>query len=237
MMTPSGASAALATDAARVFSNIDTRGIASISNAISGLDTKILGNASAMRDMAKALDIARPIVAPQIATELAETFKRIDTRNAAFAEAVKGIQLPAFQFAKTLDDLKLATRFPTGVAEAFKALQMPPLYSTGIREALAGLPLTGFAGVAAKAAFAVGEAAVIAETPAAVEVADDALVDLDDLSPTERRELQKDVADAIVALGTLVAILADNGRIELASATLAFLAILVSIYWRVTGSD
>lgn len=232
---PSGtASAALAAEAARAISGVNVQGVASVAEAIRGLDAKILGNVSAMREATKALDFMRPIVAPQVAAEVAEAFSAIEARNASFTAAVKGIQWPTYNFAKALDVGKVATQFPPGVTAAIKAMQLPAAYSSGISEALAGLSSAALSGVAPRAAFAVRDAAVVAETPAAVEVADEALVDLADLSPVERRELQKDVADAIAALGTLVAILADNGRLELASATLAFLAILVSIYWRVS---
>jgi hypothetical protein len=239
MVAPSGATAALAADAARAFAGVDVRGATSIGQAISGLNARALGNASAMREATRALDFMRPIVAPQAAADVAEAFKAIEARNVAFTKAVSGIEWPTFQFAKTLDDVRIATQFPPHVSEAIKAMQLPPAYSARVSEALAGLSSASLSGVAPRAVFAVRDAAVIAETPAAAEVADDALVDLGDLSPTERRELQKDVANAIAALGTIVAVLAENGRLELASATLAFLAILVSIYWRVSerGED
>lgn len=232
---PGTAPALLAADAARAISGVNVQGVACVAEAIRGVDVKILGNVSAMREATKALDFMRPIVAPQAAAEVAEVFAATEARNALFTAAMKGIQWPTYNFAKTLDVGKIATQFPPGVTEAIKAMQLPAAYSSGISEALAGLSAAAFSGVAPRAAFAVRDAAVIAETPAAVEVADEALVDLDDLAPAERRELQKDVADAIAALGTLVAILAECGHIELASATLAFLAILVSIYWRVSG--
>jgi hypothetical protein len=112
---------------------------------------------------------------------------------------------------------------------------VPPGFSSGVAEALRTVTRAADADLAPAAAAAVREAVVLAETSAASEIADDALVDLDDLSPAERRELKRDVVNAIAALGTLIAILSRDGRIELASTTLALVAILVSIYWRLTG--
>jgi hypothetical protein len=82
---------------------------------------------------------------------------------------------------------------------------------------------------------AIRKAVILAETSTAPEVAEAMFVGLDDLSPAERRELQKDLMNAIAALGALVALLLRDGRLAVASGMLAFVAILVSIYWRLTA--
>jgi hypothetical protein len=68
-----------------------------------------------------------------------------------------------------------------------------------------------------------------------IEQAEEALVDLDELTPVQRRELQKDLANAVAAILTLVAYLVEDDRIQLASMCLALAAVFVSLYWRVTG--
>lgn len=228
---PFGASATLAADAARAISGVDPRAIASIANAINGMDAKVLGDVSVMREAAKALTFTPPVIPPTMMTaQLADALKGItDQNHARLAEVVKGI-LP------TLDGLNLGTQFATRIAETLNVMKMPPAYTAQMREALAGLPSTRVSGLAPRAASVVEEAAVLAETPAAEEVVAQSLIDLDDLSLADRRDLQEEVAAAIAAFGSLVAILKDNGELALASATLGLLVILVSIYWRVTGS-
>jgi hypothetical protein len=83
---------------------------------------------------------------------------------------------------------------------------------------------------------AVGQAVILAaESPSVADVVDDSGFEIDNLSPAERRQLQADMANAIALVGALVAILARDSRVELASASLALAAILVVIFWRVTG--
>jgi hypothetical protein len=84
-------------------------------------------------------------------------------------------------------------------------------------------------------AAAMREAAAIAESPAVIERTEEALAGLDELTPVQRPELQKDLANAVAAILTLVAFLVDDNRIQLASACLALAAALLSLYWRATG--
>jgi len=229
---PFGASATFAADAARGFSEIDAAAVASMAKAINGMDAKLLGNADAMRQVAKVLESAKPVFTPTMTGQLAAALKGITDRNhVRLAEIVKGIELP------TLDALNLGTEFATRIAETLNAMQMPPTYMAQMREALARLPSTAVSGFAPRAAAAVaGEAAVLAETPAAEEVVAKTLIDLDGLSLAERRDLQERVGAAIAAYGSVVALLTENGELGLASATLGFLVILVSIYRRLPAS-
>jgi hypothetical protein len=224
----------LATDAARVFSGLNSRTIASVAETLRGFEqTAKLVDMSAMRETAKLFESMRPVVAPQIAPEIAETLKGISARAAPFAEVFGRVEPPPLPVATGIDDLHVAlqSRFP----EALTAWQMHA-FSKAVATALAGVPPATWADLAPRAGKAIGEAVILAETSTASEVAEGMFVDLDDLSPAERREHQRDVMDAIAAAGMIVAILSRDGHVELASATLAFVAILVSIYWRLTRS-
>lgn len=228
--------AALARDAAKAFAGLDTRGVASVAETLRGFESAAkLVDMSAVREAAKAFEATRPIVGPQIGSQIADALAAMGARNAAFAEAFRRMGPPKFNFMKTLDDVTIASQLQPRVGEAFAAWAMPPAFSTAVSEALGRVSAgAGADDLAPRAAQAVTSAVALAETPSAAEFLDETLVGLDDLSPAERRELQRDVVDAVAALGTIVAILARDGRIELASATLALVAILVSIYWRTT---
>jgi hypothetical protein len=146
---------------------------------------------------------------------------------------------PSFNFAKTLDTPivtpKIAQALRPSFAEALGALDMPKVFTAGVNEALRDLARMPRFEVGPRFATAVREAAVIAESPAMIEQAEEALVDLDELTPVQRRELQKDLANAVAAILTLVAYLVEDDRIQLASMCLALAAVFVSLYWRVTG--
>lgn len=228
--------AALARDAASTFSGLNTRAIASVAEKLRGFETAKLVDLPALREAAKAFESMRPIIAPQIAPQIAEALKGIDASTASVAEAFKRMEPPPFRFAKTLDDLKIASQFQPRLADAFKALQLPPAFSTAVAEALRGIPNVVGADLAPRAGEAVKQAVVLAAESAAVtDLIEDSLAEVDDMSTVERRELSADAVEAIVRLALLVAILARNSQAELASAALAVVAIFVVIYWRATG--
>jgi hypothetical protein len=130
---------------------------------------------------------------------------------------------------------KIAEALQPSFAEAFSALDMPKVFTAGVNEALRDLARMPRFEVGPRFATAVREAAVIAESPAVIEQAEEALVDLDELTPIQRRELQKDLANAVAAILTLVAYLVEDDRVQVASICLALAAVFVSLYWRVTG--
>ena len=229
--------AALAKDATSALSGSNERTIASVAESLRGFQTTKLVDTFAMGETATLFESLRPIVAPQIAPEIAKTLKDVSARAASFSAAFKGIEPAPFQFAKTFEDMQTVSQFQPRLADAFKAWQAPPAFSTAVADALRSVPQATWTDLAPRTGRAIGEAVILAETSTAFEVAESMFVDLDDLTPAERQEHQRDVMDAIAAAGMIVAILSRDGRVELASATLAFVAILVSIYWRLTGES
>jgi hypothetical protein len=167
-----------------------------------------------------------------------QTARLVDTN--VLGETLKTIHsMPTFDLAKTLDmpvvTPKIAEALRPSFADALGALAIPKVVTAGVNEALKDLSRMPRFEVGPRFATAVREAAVIAESPAVIEQADAALVDLDELSPVQRRELQKEIANAITAILTLVAYLVENDRAQLASICLALAAAFLSLYWRVTG--
>jgi len=216
--------ARLARDAARVFSAaVDAGVVKSVANTMLGFKTTQLINFSAAREAANMLDsISSSHTARLTSERLAEALKDVNAPNAK-------------RISEAFESVQVASLVRPRLAEALRSLDLQPTFRRQIAEALKDLPTVAAADVAPMAGQAVKDAVRLAETSTAPDLVDEPLHDLDELSPAARRELEKDIVDAIAALGTVVAILARNGRIELASAMLAFVAILISIYWRITG--
>jgi hypothetical protein len=236
-----------------VIGTIDPKTLAIVNDAAKSLariDPKALGIA---HEAARSFQTG---VGAQVATSLGESLGTISAP--VMTEALKGFQTPklidtnvlgevlktiystpSFNFAKTLDPPimtpKIAEALRPSFAEGLAALDMPKVFTAGVNEALRDLARMPRFEVGPRFATAVREAAAIAQSPAVIEQAEEALVDLDELTPVQRRELQKDLANAVAAILTLVAYLVEDDRVQLASICLALAAVFVSLYWRVTG--
>lgn len=210
---------ALARDSAKALSTaVDSRLIASVAETMRGLETKGLVDVGSMRKAFKA----------------AETFRAVDTTR--FADALKAANLNSARFSDAIKSLGASGAYPSRFTEAFRALDLPPTFRQAVAEALKDVPTGAGGDLGRRTGEAVAKAVDLAAESASVEaVVEDSLSELDALSPAQRRQLQADVASAIATFGTLVAILARDSRVELASASLALAAILVVIFWRVTG--
>lgn len=129
---------------------------------------------------------------------------------------------------------KIAEGLRVSLAETFRVLDAPPVFSASVNEALKGLTRVPKIELGPDFEIAVQEAVVIAESPAVLEQIDGALADLEDLTPAQRRAFQTTVIHAIAGTLTVVAYFADDGRVELTSACLALAASLISLYWHAT---
>ena len=216
-------------------------GVREAARAVSRIDPKILASA---QDMTRAFGPSL-----RLAASVSESFRGLDLPALKAAtkpfESLRFIDLPsfsvidtrgAFRFARTLDEVGISQLQPR-MAEALDALALPKTFTAGVNDALKNLPRAPRVDLATGVESTARKAIALAESSAIREVAAETFVDLEDLSLDERRELGKDVADAIAAIGTVVAILAEDGHVELASASLALVAVLVSIYWRLTGRE
>jgi hypothetical protein len=237
-----------------VIGTIDPKTLSIVNDAAKSLariDPKTFGIA---QDAARTLQPSA--IGAQVAASLGESFRTISAP--AMSEALKGFQtaklvdtnvlgetlktiqaMPTFNFAKTLETPivtpKIAEALRPSFAEALGALDVPKVFSAGVNDALKDLARMPRFEVGPRFATAMREAAVIAESPAVIEQTEEALRDLDELTSVQRRELQKDLANAVAAILTLVAFLVDDDRIQLASACLALAAAFLSLYWRATG--
>lgn len=106
----------------------------------------------------------RPIVAPQMSERIAETLKTIAPYPSASA-ILKQIEPPTFQFAKSLDALKVATQLQLAVAEAMKAWRLPPAYANGVADALEAARTTPALDLAPLVTTALHDAVDLVETP------------------------------------------------------------------------
>jgi hypothetical protein len=223
--TPTQATPAtiLAADAARALGrSLDTRAIESITETIRAFERSATA-AEVMRQTAGIVESIPPEVTPEIIEKLSGMSAQSEKLAGAFARTPP--PLPTTDVEQLHDVLK--SQFPRALA----AWQMPPAFREAVVSALASVPQTAWADVAPRTGKVIADAVILAETSTASEVAEDVVVDLDDLSPSERREHRKNVKGAIPTFGTLAAIFLVVGRVDLATPTLAFVAILVSIYF------
>jgi len=208
---------------------VDPRALASISEAIRGIEKRIVGDLASFRKAADALTLTPPVVTPRMTEEVATALGAISGRNSErLAEIVKG-----FEFSK-LDGLALATQFAPRIAETLSHFQMRPEVVAGIQEALGTARAAALSDLAPSAASVIAEAAVAAETTAAEEVAAETVIALD-LSPLEQRELRTLVITLIVGFTALSATIRESRELALAGETLSILATLVAIYWLLTS--
>jgi hypothetical protein len=230
--TQTAPAAILAADAARAVAgrSLDVEAIGSITVTLRDFERAF--GVSSVREAAKMFESIRPIVAPNVGPEIIEHLSGISARSAAFAVAFARMTPPRVPDTAIAGlHAAVTSRFTETLAE----WRFSPTFREAVDKAVAGLPQTAWADLAPRAGAAIEDAVVLAEKSTAPEVAEDMFVDLDDLSPEERRELQERLMNAITALGTLVAIFLGVGGVNHATATLALMAILVSIYWRVRG--
>lgn len=226
----------IANAAAKSLALIDPKTFANAQEAARSLQSSRIGAQVA----ASLGDSLRTISAPAMTEALKgfQTAKLVDTN--VLGETLKTIHAtPTFNFPKTLDmpivTPKIAEALRPTFAEAFGALDLPKVFTAGVNNALMDLARMPRFDVGPHFASAMREAAVIADSPAVIEQTEEALAGLDELTPVQQRELQKDLANAVAAILTLVAFLVDDNRIQLASACLALAAAFLSLYWRATG--
>lgn len=234
-------SLALAREAARALSTtFDASSIAVAAQAAAGFSQLQFANSPALHEAARAFASVRPLVAP----ELAESLRAMTAGRAAAALAedfgrfhpsplLRGIDTSALL---GIDQSVLSSLISPSISESLKALMAPSRLSEEVAAVLrtSTLPSTALGTLAAEA---LRNAITVAESAPAEDAATEALaeLDLEELPVPDRAGLRRDLTDAIAALGTVVALLVHNQRLELASAVLALLAILLSIYSRLEG--
>ena len=72
----------------------------------------------------------------------------------------------------------------------------------------------------------------LAESPEIEDTADEPAPEFQTLSPAARQAVQKDILIAIAVYGSIIALLLENARIELAARMLEFLALYIAIFRR-----
>jgi hypothetical protein len=206
---------------------------------LNAFDTTKLVDALGMKRFSETVASALPRPAfgtSSVAAALAG-FKVPPPKIPGFAEALGGIDVrPAFRFAKTIEDLGQAANMQE-LAKAVGAFDLPRPFAGLIQEALAHLPRDAMTGVVPIAEAALVETATLARSTAVAEVAEEALDEIDGMTLAERRNLQRDLLDAIAVVVTLIGILTKSQRIALVSCLVALLAVCLSIYWRLDKAE
>jgi hypothetical protein len=225
----------IVSDAAKSLGRIDPKVLSIGQEVVRSLETGVGAQ------FAASLGESRRTISAPAMTEALKGFRTARLADTTvLAETLKSIHAtPTFNFSKTLDlpivTPKIAEALRPSFAQALASFAVPPAFSGGVNEALKDLARMPRFEVGPRFATAVREAAVIAGSSAVVEQTEEALVDLDELTPVQRRELQKDLVNGVAAILTLVAYLVEDDRIQLAGICLGLAAVFVSLYWRVTG--
>jgi hypothetical protein len=225
----------IGSDAATAIGRIDPKAFPAVQNvarsAHAGIGSELAASIGETLRKINASPIGVVMESLQSTTRLVET--------TGLAETLKRIQaMPTFKFMQSLDGPIVMPRLAEALRPSFAAMgAVAPsqTFTAGVNDALKDLARMPKFEVGPRFGVAVREAAVIAESPAMREEVDDALFDLEDLSPAQRREFELEIANMIAAILTLVAYLTENRRVELATICLALAAALIAVYWRVTG--
>jgi hypothetical protein len=233
--TPDLKAASIAADAANALCRIEPK-IASIGTEFARTAQGLLATQVAESVGGSLRNMTAPLVGEALqgirSARLAQT--------GALAETLKAsLPTQTFNIARTIDlpviTPKVADALRPSIAEALDSFAVPAAFTVGVNETLKNLASMPRFEIAPQFSITVREAAAIAESPAVREQVGEMLIGLEDLTPVERRELQKDVAFMVAAILSLVAYLASDDRVALASACLMLAASLISIYWRVAG--
>jgi hypothetical protein len=219
---------------ANVFAGLDQAVVPSIAEAFGGKAMRsLIGDMSAIQSAAKAVEGMRPVVAPQIAEELARLTIPNPMPSVAAAFASR-LDKTTFNFAKTLGG-SYSGALP-GIAKML--IEVEPLVR-GMTVAI-DTPRTFSPTVFTPRVQAAAEEAVaIAEVGDVAEIIDDAVGAIEPMTPARARLLALDLAVLVAALIILAAYLREGGEVvedpEGAGIALAYAAALVRVSWRVAG--
>jgi hypothetical protein len=215
-------------DAARFSSIIDKSAVSAAHLMFRDLRAANLIQLDKMNATARALSLTQPIVDPGVSEMVA---KSLDPARFGLLAGLDTDRI--FGFAKALEGIDITAALRPRLAEAFGPLGLSEAFRKSIFTALGETPR--WTQLVVPTAEAVASAAELAGTETVDEVVEDTIAGIAELSPAERRQLAIDIAHAIATFGALAAIFVKDGRLQAACATISLLAILVSIYWRVTG--
>jgi hypothetical protein len=223
--------------ASNAFVGLDKSIVPSVAATLSAAATKsIVGDLGALSETAKAFEKFRPVVAPQIAAELSALVVPTGMPSVAAVMAA-GLDKVTFNFAKTLSGSYAGSL--DEIAKMLPKFALPQPVVSQRLEAFETRPHLSPADFAPRLQTATEEAVAIAEVESVAVVIDDAVGEIERMSPTQARRLALDLAVLVAALLVLAAYLRQGGEVvedpKGAGIAIAYAAALVRVYWRVEG--
>jgi hypothetical protein len=200
-----------------------------ITDAIRNLGKLNLGNTTALAEAAKGFASLRPLMGPEVGEALQNLRSPLLAPEVAAAFQAQRQIVP--RLPKGLLDTHFADVVQPRLAEALKEWQVSPLLIRNLTDAMRNAGVVPWLDIGPLVGEAVRRAAVVAEDPAAAEVASEAVesFDLDAASPEKRRELQANIVGAIGMLATAGAFFVHSRNLEFAAILFGLLAYLVAI--------
>jgi hypothetical protein len=163
---------------------------------------------------------------------ISESFAEANRFNAKAMKAALGVQESELfgQLRQTLETLDLSATWLSQIVETFRALRVSEAFGSQIQEAMAQAVASSRMDYTPRFAFAVAEAARLAET---ADLADAMETEAVESLPREQRdELAAQVLDLVGRVALVVALIAGSADIALVAAVVAVLASLIVIYSR-----
>jgi hypothetical protein len=207
--------------------------IPSVSESLRAISSIAVIDQVALTKAAQTFQSFEPIVAPQISEALANMTVTVPSGTIRAMS-----QVPAFNFAKTLENVDLSAMTTVRVSESLQTLDISQLFK-GTAIALRDLPLNVTADLASQFDRTAQEAVALAEVDEVAAGVKGAVgIELENMTPAKRRELALQVVVLIAAFVLLAAWLTQDDPRNPAEGVGRFLtcaAAYIYLYWRLIG--
>lgn len=211
----------------------DPKLIPSVSESLRAILSIAVIDQVALTKAATTFQSFQPVVGPQISEALAKM-----TVTVPSGAIQRMAEVPAFNFAKALENVDLSAMTGVRVAESLQTLDISKLFKgTAIR--LPDLPLNVTGDLASQFDRTAQEAVALAEVDEVAAGVEDAIgVELKSMTPAKKRELALQIVVLIAAFLLLAAWLTQNDPKNPTEGVGRFLtcaAAYIYVYWRLIG--
>jgi hypothetical protein len=209
----------------------DPQLMASVAESMASVSSFTFIDEEAVKRATRAFESIQPIVAPQLSEALSQV--QITAPSGAF-EAIE--QIPAFNFAKTLENFDISGITGVGVAESLQTLDISKMFKVADAFNLRDLPPTVTADLASQFDRTAQGAVALAEVDEVAAGVEDAIgTELQRMTPAKKRALALNVAVLIGAFLLLAAWLTQDDATEGAGHFLTCAAAYIYLYWLLIG--
>jgi hypothetical protein len=212
----------------------DPKLVPSVAESLRAISSITVIDEAAVKRAARTFQSFQPIVGPQISEALAKITVTVPSDGIQVMSDV-----PAFNFAKALENVDLSAMTDVRIAESLQTLDISKLFKGTAAISLRDLPPAVTADLAAQFDRTAQEAVALAEVDEVAAGIEDAVgAGLRSMTPAKRRELALQVVVLIAAFVLLAAWLTQNDPKNPAEGVGRFLtcaAAYIYVYWRLIG--